>query len=87
MALWLKILIAFAVLDVVYVVVAGLVVPRNHDAAARALIRRKPAEIFAAISSHADQPSWRRDLKSLEMRPPQEGKTVFREATQRGVVK
>ena len=39
-----------------------------------------------AITDHAAQPSWRNDLKSLEMKPSRDGKTTFQEVGKFGPV-
>jgi uncharacterized protein YndB with AHSA1/START domain len=68
------------------IVVLGLTQPAGHVASARATFARPPAELFAAISDHDGQTKWRSGMKSLELLPPQQGKTVFRETTGFGPV-
>jgi hypothetical protein len=79
--LWLWILLAVVGAIAAAIVVLGMTQPRGHVAIVRATFARPPAELFAAISDHVGQKSWRADLKSIEMLPPQQGKAVFRETT------
>jgi uncharacterized protein YndB with AHSA1/START domain len=53
----------------------------------RVVLKRPPAEVFAAISDRASQTQWRADLKSVELLPPQDGRVVFRETTKMGPVR
>jgi len=76
---WLWIVLGVAGAIAAVVLVLGLMNPAGHIATVRASYARPPAELFAAISDHAGQTQWRKDLRSLEMLPPQDGKTVFRE--------
>jgi uncharacterized protein YndB with AHSA1/START domain len=77
--LWLKILLGIVVVIAGYVLIAGSVVARSHVATVCATFARPPAEIWAAITDHASQPAWRKELKSLEMQPSRDGRTFFRE--------
>lgn len=83
----LKIAGGLVVALLAYVGIAGAVVARGHLTSVRVALRRPPADVFAALSDHASQPSWRADLKSVEMLPPQDGRVVFRETTRTGPVR
>lgn len=79
---------AFGIVASLAVVLAilGATQPARHVATVSARFARPPAELFAAISDHGGQKSWRPELKSLELLPPQDGKTVFREVAGFGPV-
>lgn len=83
---WLWMMFGIVASVVVVIVVLGSTQPATHVASARARFARSPADVFAAISDHAAQKSWRSDLKAFEMLPPQDGKTVFRETTGFGAI-
>ena len=83
---WLWIVLGVVGVLAVTIVVLGLMNPAGHIATVRATYARPPSEVFAAISDHAAQTQWRKDLKALEMLPPQDGKTVFRETSGFGPV-
>jgi uncharacterized protein YndB with AHSA1/START domain len=83
---WLWIVLGVVAALVVLIVVLGLTQPRGHVASAHATFARPPAEVFAAISGHAEQTQWRKDLKSITLLPAKDGKTVFREVTGFGPV-
>jgi uncharacterized protein YndB with AHSA1/START domain len=85
--LWLKIAGGIVVLVVAYVAVAGAVVARGHVTAVRIALKRPPAEVFAALADPVAQTQWRPDLKSVELLPPQDGRTVYRETTRMGPVR
>jgi len=83
---WLWIVLGGVGVIGLLIVVLGLTQPRGHVASATATYSRPPAELFAAISGHAEQTQWRKDLKSITLLPPQDGKLVFREVTGFGPV-
>jgi len=85
--LWLKIAGGIIVLVGGYVAVAGAVVARGHVTAVRIALKRSPAEVFAALADPVAQSQWRADLKSVELLPPQDGRTVYRETTRSGPVR
>src|SRR5688572_25196610 len=84
--IWLWVALGVVATLAAIVIVLGLTSSPKHVATVRATYARPAAEVFAAISGHADQKQWRPDLKSIEMLPPQDGKTVFRETAGFGPV-
>jgi hypothetical protein len=44
------------------------------------------SQLFANVASPADYPQWRRGVKRVEMLPPQDGKTSFRETGSDGAL-
>jgi uncharacterized protein YndB with AHSA1/START domain len=75
---------AVLVISVVFVVAMGYALPRKHTAARAILLPRQPAEVFALISDFKNAPAWRGDLRVVEILPPVEGRTRFREKGKHG---
>lgn len=83
---WWMILI-FAVAAIVGVVlIGGALTPPNHVARLSAHYSRPPQQVFDAISAFDALPSWRKDVRKVELLPPQNGKQMFREHAEYGVI-
>jgi uncharacterized membrane protein len=64
------------------VAVAALVgsrLPKNHTASRSILLHRSPKEVYDVIRDFNSSPSWRSDVKSVEVKTQPDGKTNFRE--------
>ena len=81
---WLLIAIAGVVLLVLVIAVVGALLPKGHVASRQAHFKKPAAEVFALISDFAAAPTWRRDVKQVELLPPREGKPAFREVGPNG---
>src|SRR5262249_51324787 len=67
-----------------FVVIAavGLVLPRDHIAARRAMLARPPEEVWRALTDLDAHPRWRRGVTAIERLSP----TAFRERSSHGVI-
>ena len=81
----MKTLIVIAIAIVVVIVVLAAVValvgsrlPKNHTASRSILLHRSPKEVYDVVRDFNSAPSWRSDVKSVEVKT-QPGKTTFRE--------
>ena len=81
----MKTLIVIAIAIVVVIVVLAAVValvgsrlPKNHTASRSILLHRSPKEVYDVVRDFNSSPSWRSDVKSVEVKT-QPGKTTFRE--------
>ena len=75
------IVIAIVVVIVVLAAVVALVgsrLPKNHTASRSILLHRSPKEVYDVVRDFNSSPSWRSDVKSVEVKT-QPGKTTFRE--------
>jgi uncharacterized protein YndB with AHSA1/START domain len=68
------------------VLVIGAMLPSKHVASREITLRRPPAEVYAVIRDFASAPSWRPDLKRIEMLDPVEGRLRFREDSSNGLI-
>lgn len=66
--------------------VIGMFVPRQHRVTRNAIFRQPPERLFAAVRDFAALPSWRGEVKSVEMLPPDHGVVRCRETTRHGAV-
>jgi uncharacterized protein YndB with AHSA1/START domain len=77
--LWITLAVLAAIALIAFIV--GSLVPREHSASRRIRLARPIGEVWAVVSDVANATSWRKGLKGVEVLPPQDGKTVFRETT------
>jgi uncharacterized protein YndB with AHSA1/START domain len=71
---------------VLIIVVIGYALPQSHTASREKTFAASPDRVFAAIGTPQDFPSWRRDVKSVDVLPPVDGKTRFRENGSNGPI-
>lgn len=64
----------------------GLAMPSGHVATRAARVAAPPDEVFRLLADVGAQPSWRKDLKSVEILPPRNGRTVWRETGGSGIL-
>jgi uncharacterized membrane protein len=76
---------AFAAL-VAIVLLIGAMLPSKHVASREVTLRRNPAEVYAVVRDFASAPTWRTDLKAIEMLEPVDGRLRFREKSSNGLV-
>jgi len=67
---------------IVLMALIGLLLPRAHVAARRAVLARPPGDVWAALTDLEAQPRWRKGLKRLERLDG----TRFRETTTQGAI-
>ncbi len=67
-------------------VISGALAAKSHVASVKATFAKPAAELWQRITDHANQPKWRKELKSLVMLPPRDGKTAFEEESDFGKV-
>lgn len=83
---WLVALGGLLAAAIVVVVLVGSVLPRRHVATRSVQINQPAVLLFAAIRDFATAPSWRHDVRRVEMLPPREGKVAYRETSRNGVI-
>jgi hypothetical protein len=64
----------------------GMSLRPDHVAARQAEVPRSPAELYAVIRDVEAMPTWRKELKKVELLPPVDGKRSFREHGRQGVI-
>ncbi|HVS51677.1 MAG TPA: SRPBCC family protein [Opitutaceae bacterium] len=64
----------------------GAFLPREHVATRRASYARPAAELYRIARDFAAAPTWRTDLKSVELLPPRDGRVSFRETSRHGAI-
>lgn len=68
------------------VVVVGALLPRDHIAIMQARIAAPPRLVWQSITDPAAFPSWRSDVKSVEMLPPGPAGPSWREHSSSGAI-
>jgi hypothetical protein len=71
---------------VVVTVVIGYLLPKQHSASRAISLKQKPGDVFALISDFKAVPSWRPDVKQIEMLPAVNGQPSFREVGENGAL-
>src|SRR5262245_38885571 len=66
------------------VVVMGLLLPQAHRASRSVQLARPPEEVWEVVTDFAGGAGWRDGVTLVEMLPPQDGRTVFRETSDFG---
>jgi polyketide cyclase/dehydrase/lipid transport protein len=72
-------ILAILAAAILLVLLVGALLPRAHKASRAARFRRSPGELYAVIRDFPAMPTWRRGLERVEVLPPREGCTCFRE--------
>lgn len=78
---WIWITLAVLAAIILLVVLVGALQPVAHAVARRLRVHQPAATVFAAITDVAAAPQWRKDLKSVELLPAQDGKRCYREVS------
>jgi polyketide cyclase/dehydrase/lipid transport protein len=71
---------------VVIIVVIGYTLPVQHRASREAEYPVSAERLFALISTPADFPKWRSDVKQVDLLPPHDGKARFKEIGKNGTM-
>jgi uncharacterized protein YndB with AHSA1/START domain len=83
---WLLIAGAVLIAIVLVVVLVGTLLPRDHVATVSARIAATPDSVWRVITDVADHPSWRAGVKRVDLLPPSDGKTTWREHSSNGAI-
>jgi hypothetical protein len=83
---WLWFAAAALVLLGLIIVAIGALLPRSHVASRSAVIRQPSEVLFATLRDFAAHPSWRQGVKSIEILPPRDGHTTYREISRHGAI-
>src|SRR5262245_60403236 len=83
---WAFIAIGVIVGLVVVVAVIGSLLPRDHVAAMSARIAATPDAVWATLTEPAAFPTWRRDVKKVDVLPPAATGPSWREHSSNGVI-
>lgn len=68
------------------VLLVGAMLPSKHVASREITVPAAPADIYAVVRDVASAPSWRTDLKTIELLEPAAGRRRFRENSTNGVI-
>jgi uncharacterized protein YndB with AHSA1/START domain len=84
--IWIVYLLGGLAALVALMALIGLTLRADHVSTRDATIAAPPAAVFAAIRDVAAYPSWRRDVKKVEVLPPIDGKPAFKEHGSNGAI-
>jgi uncharacterized protein YndB with AHSA1/START domain len=71
---------------VLLVVVAGMLLPKEHTARSQATINAPPDSVWRALTDVAAFPTWREDVSRVEMLPSPTGRKTWREIGKHGTI-
>jgi len=83
---WLLVVLAAVAGLVLFVVVAGMLLPREHTARSHATINAPPDSVWRALTDVAGFPSWREDVSRVQMLPSHNGNKTWREIGKHGTI-
>jgi Polyketide cyclase / dehydrase and lipid transport len=81
---WILILLVVLVALVATLLIAGMLLPRNHRATSRIEIRTAPGEVWAVIRDLGQVPAFWPDIKSSERQPDRDGKEAWSQTMKNG---
>jgi len=68
------------------VALIGSRLPKEHTASRSILLHQTPKQVYDVVRDFSNAPSWRSDLKSIEVQNQPDGKIHFRENSSHGTV-
>lgn len=81
---WLIIIIVVLAAVFGSVFLIGSLLPQNHTASRTAQLKQPPERVWSTVTGIAEFPTWRPDVKSVEMLPTHNGNLVWREVSEKG---
>ncbi|HVD61459.1 MAG TPA: SRPBCC family protein [Gemmatimonadaceae bacterium] len=86
MLTWLLRIVIGLVVIIAIVMIVGYSLPKGHTATRTAHLPAPPEKVWATITDFQSFPSWRKDVKSVDVLPTHHGKRSWREDGKNGVV-
>ncbi len=83
---WIVILAGTLATLIALITVIGTMLPRDHVASVTARIAAKPNDVWTTITSPADFPAWRSDVKRVELLPATPTGPSWREHGSNGAI-
>jgi uncharacterized protein YndB with AHSA1/START domain len=83
---WALIVGGVVVALIVVVIIVGVMLPRDHVAAMTARVDATPGAVWSAITQPAAFPSWRTDVKTVELLAPTPTGPSWREHSAHGAI-
>ena len=68
------------------VALLGSRLPKTHVASRSILLHRSPQDVYAVARDFASAPTWRTDVKQIEIQPRSDGPLHFREEGKNGTI-
>lgn len=81
---WIVIIIVILAALLVAVALAGAMLPREHTVTRTIVLKQAPAAVWAAITDHANEPSWRADVASVTRLADRNGHELVEEKYKNG---
>ena len=76
---WLLVIAGVIVALLLGVLVAGALLPEEHQASRTLITKQKPEAIWAAINDHTNEAAWRSDIQNVTSLGERNGKPVWQE--------
>ena len=83
---WILIVGGIIAVGVLVVIAIGAMLPRDHVAAMAARVAATPESVWSALTNPAEFPSWRADVKSVDMLAPTANGPSWREHSKNGAI-
>lgn len=76
---WVVLIVALLAAFVIAVFAAGAMLPEKHTVTREITVQRPVTEVWAVLTDHAGDPSWRPDVASVRRIADRDGKPVWEE--------
>ena len=86
MKLALLIILGVIVLAVLFIVILGSVLPKEHSATRSVLLHKSPESVYAVARDFESTPKWRADVREVKVTTEPGGRVRYREAGKHGAV-
>jgi uncharacterized membrane protein len=80
------VVVAAVVLLAAVVALVGSRLPKEHSASRSIFLHQSPKQVYDVVRDFSNAPSWRSDVKSIEVQNQSDGKVHFRENGAHGTV-
>lgn len=79
-------IVGVIVVAAVVVAVIGALLPKRHEVSRSLSLQAAPLDVYRIITDRQNAPTWRKDLKKVELLESQNGRAHFREHGAHGAV-
>ena len=81
---WIVVILAFLVLVLVTLAIAGAMLPREHTVTRSIFLKQSAESIWAAVTDYENEPKWRTDVANITRLPDRNGHQLVEEKYKNG---
>ncbi|MBI3982858.1 MAG: SRPBCC family protein [Gemmatimonadetes bacterium] len=76
---WILVVLAALAALALLILIAGLFVPKSHEASVTVRLGKPPADVWAVITDFPKQPEWNSEITAVTALPDRDSKAVWQE--------